>query len=100
MDAPSPHMLRALRQAQLYGHLVARNDRLYHPGGSHQLCSVQSAHEMVRSGWLILRDGRYEITPEGHQALERAWIAIRRTRLARIGKAERGAPDLLDANRR
>ena len=25
---------------------------------------VQAAEEMVRSGWLTLRDGRYEITPE------------------------------------
>lgn len=61
-------MLRALRQAQLYGHLVARSDRLYHPGGNHPICGLPTAQEMVRSGWLIVRDGRYEITPEGMTA--------------------------------
>ena len=65
MDKPSPHMLRAIRQAQLYRYLIARSDRLYHPGGSQPVCSLHTAHEMVRFGWLMLRDGRYEITPEG-----------------------------------
>lgn len=70
MDKPSPQMLRALRQAQLYGYLLARNDRLYHPGGSHPICSMPTAQEMVRSGWLTFRDGRFEATPEGRLALE------------------------------
>ena len=70
MDKPSPHMLRALRQAQLYGYLIARNDRLYHPGGSHPVCSVLTAKEMVGSGWLTLQDGRFEISPEGWRVLE------------------------------
>jgi hypothetical protein len=70
MEKPSPHLLRALRQAQLYGHLIARSDRLYHPGGNHPLCSLQWGQEMVRSGWLVVRDGKYEITPEGQRASE------------------------------
>jgi hypothetical protein len=70
MEKPSPGMLKALRQAQLYGHLVVRNDRLYHPGGSHPLCSLQTAREMVRSGWMARRDGEYEITPDGRRVAE------------------------------
>ena len=62
--------IRALRQARLYGYLIDRTDRLYYPGGSHPLCSVQTAQEMVRAGWLVRRDGRYEITPAGLRALE------------------------------
>jgi hypothetical protein len=65
---------RVLRQEQLYGHLVARSDRLYYPGGNHPLCSMFTAREMVRSGWLVVRDGRYEITPDGRQALEAGQI--------------------------
>ena len=56
---------RALRQAQLYGHLVARHGRLYHPGGGEPLCGPQTSKEIVRSGWLRFRSGRYLITPEG-----------------------------------
>jgi hypothetical protein len=62
--------IKALRQAQLCGHLIDRTDRLYYPGGSHPLCSVQTAQEMVRAGWLVRRDGRYEITPAGLRVLE------------------------------
>ena len=62
--------IRALRQAQLYGHLVARTGRVYYPGGSHPVCSVQTALELVRAGWLIRQGDRYEITPEGLRALE------------------------------
>src|SRR5262245_50650812 len=60
----------ALRQAQLCGYLIDRTDRLYYPGGGHPLCSVQTAQEMVRAGWLVRRDGRYEITPAGLRVLE------------------------------
>ncbi|AMA58946.1 hypothetical protein BCCGELA001_23530 [Bradyrhizobium sp. CCGE-LA001] len=63
-------MRRALRQAQLYGHLQVRNDRLYYPGGSNPVCSVQLAREMVRSGLMTKRNGDYEITPEGRLAAE------------------------------
>jgi hypothetical protein len=64
MDKPS--LIRnALRQAQLYGYLVARTDRLYHPGGTRPLCGLQTAHEMVRQELLVIRNGRYEITPKG-----------------------------------
>jgi len=31
---------------------------------------LQTGLEMVRSGWLIVRDGRYEITPDGLHALD------------------------------
>jgi hypothetical protein len=61
--------LRTLRQAQLYGHLVARRGRLFHPLGDNSLCDVQTSKEIVRSGWLKYRDGKYVITPEGLRAL-------------------------------
>ena len=70
MEKPSPAMQRALRQAQLYRYLVVGNDRLYHPGGNQPVCSLQTGLEMVSSGWLIVRDGRYEITPDGLHALD------------------------------
>lgn len=70
MENPSLVKRKALRQAQLYGYLIARTDRLYHPGGNHPICSVYTAQEMVRSGWLSLRHGRYEITPDGRHVLE------------------------------
>jgi hypothetical protein len=63
-------MRRALRQAQLYGYLVTRTDRLYHPGGSQPLCALQTAREMVRAGWLVVRNDKYEITPDGLRAVE------------------------------
>jgi hypothetical protein len=62
--------IRALRQARLYGYLINRTGRLYYPGGSHPVCSVRTAQEMVRAGWLVDRDGRYEIAPEGLRVLE------------------------------
>ena len=62
--------IRALRHAQLYGYLINRTGRLYYPGGSHPVCSEQTAHEMVIAGWLVRRVGRYEITPVGLQVLE------------------------------
>ena len=57
MEKPSPAMHRALRQAQFHRYLVVRNDRLYHPGGNQPVCSLQTGLEMVRSGWLMVRDG-------------------------------------------
>jgi hypothetical protein len=56
---------RALRQARLYGHLVAQHERLYHPGGGEPLCGPRISKEIVRSGWLRFRRGKYLITPEG-----------------------------------
>ena len=70
MEKPSPAMHRAMRQAQFYRYLVERNDRFYYPGGNQPVCSLQSGLEMVRSGWLIVRDGRYEITPDGLHTLD------------------------------
>jgi hypothetical protein len=60
---------RALLQAQLYGHLVARHGRLCHPGGGEPLCGPQTSKEIVRSGWLRFRRGKYVITPEGLRVL-------------------------------
>jgi DNA-directed RNA polymerase subunit RPC12/RpoP len=68
MEKPLSGPLRALRQAKLYGHLVARGNRLYHPGGNEPVCSLQMAQGMLRSGWLIFQDGKYKITTEGQQA--------------------------------
>lgn len=55
MDVPSPAMRRVLRQARLYGHLQARDGRLFHP--------------VVRAGWMKREADRYEITPEGASVL-------------------------------
>ena len=63
---------KALRQAHLYGYLIARHGRLHHPGGNRPLCGVQLSKELVRSGCLRLRSGKYELTPEG---LRRADVA-------------------------
>lgn len=69
MDKPSPKMCRVLRQAHLYGYLLARFSGVSHPGGDHAICGAQTAKEMLRSGWLTLRDdGRYEITRNGRLA--------------------------------
>lgn len=62
-------MRRVLRQARLYGHLQARNGRLFHPGGNKPLCRVEMAEAMVRAGWMKPEADRYEITPEGASAL-------------------------------
>ena len=70
MDKLSPGMRRALRQAELYGYLTARTDRLYYPGGNEPVCTIYNAREMVRSGWLMIRNGRSEITRDGRLATE------------------------------
>jgi hypothetical protein len=62
--------INVLRQAQQYGYLINRTGRLYYPGGSRPVCSVQTALEMVRAGWLVRRDGRFEVTPDGSRVLE------------------------------
>jgi hypothetical protein len=68
MEKPSPQMRRALRQAHLYGYLIARCSGLSHPGSNQLTCGARTAKEMVRSGWLELRgDGRYEITSNGRR---------------------------------
>jgi hypothetical protein len=68
LDGPKA-TLRALRQAQLYGYLIARHGRLYHPGGGRPICGVQLSKQIVRSGWLRFRSGKYELTPEGLRVL-------------------------------
>jgi hypothetical protein len=62
--------IRALRQARLYGYLVTRTGRVYYPGGSRPICSLQTALDMTRAGWLVRRADRFEITPEGLRVLE------------------------------
>ncbi len=68
MENLSPGVRRALRQAQLYGHLVEREGKLYHPGGGQPVCGTQIAQALVRQGWVTRRDDRYEITPDGIRA--------------------------------
>jgi hypothetical protein len=65
METFSPGMRRALRQAQLYGYLVERAGKLYHPGGNQPVCGMQIADALVRQGWVNRRADRYEITPDG-----------------------------------
>ena len=69
MDEPTPPGIRrVLRQACLYGYLMERNGSLYHPGGSHPVCSEAFGLSIVRLGWLKPNFSRYEITPEGKRA--------------------------------
>jgi hypothetical protein len=60
---------KVLRQAQLYGYLIARHGRLHYPGGNYPLCDVQASKDIVRAGCLRFRSGKYEITPEGLRVL-------------------------------
>jgi hypothetical protein len=64
-----PVAQKALRRAQLHGYLIARHGRLCHPGGNNPICGVQTSKDIVRSGWLRLRGGKYELTPEGLRML-------------------------------
>lgn len=58
-------MLKPLRLALLYGHLLARGSKLYHPGSAHPVCSVALAEQMIRAG-LLVRNGQFlELTAEG-----------------------------------
>lgn len=69
MDNLSPGMRRALRQAQLYGYLVEREGKLFHPGGNHPVCGMQIAQALARHGWLAHQADRYQITPDGARAV-------------------------------
>jgi hypothetical protein len=70
MQTTAPHVVqKTLRQAQLYGYLIARSDRLYHPGGNKPVCSLHIAKQMVGSGLLRVQADKFEITPEGSKAL-------------------------------
>ena len=67
----SPGMRKPLRQARLYGYLVEREGKLYHPGGgSNPVCGKSFARRMVDNGWLVGKGDRYEITSEGMKAEE------------------------------
>ncbi|MDA9543437.1 hypothetical protein GPL17_26055 [Bradyrhizobium yuanmingense] len=61
----SPGMIKPLRLALLYGHLIARGARLYHPGGSHPVCSLSLAKQMVAAGLLHANGESFELTQEG-----------------------------------
>jgi hypothetical protein len=67
---PSSHLLRALRQAQLYGYLIARDDGLFYPRGNRALCRLHHARGMVRAGWLVTHGGRYKLISDGRRAAE------------------------------
>jgi hypothetical protein len=58
-------MVKPLRFALLYGHLIARGARLYHPGGSHPVCSLSFAKQMVEAGLLCRTGETFELTQEG-----------------------------------
>lgn len=65
MPNVSPGMVRPLRLALLYGHLIARGAQLYHPGGSHPVCSLALARQMVEAGLLRANGESFELTQEG-----------------------------------
>ena len=77
METPSLAICQALRKAELYGYLVARTDRLYYPGDTRPVCSLYTAQDMVRAGWLMVRGERYEITPQGRRAAEATQSALK-----------------------
>lgn len=60
-------MLKPLRLALLYGYLIAHGTRLYHPGGTHPVCSLAFAQQMIEAGLLLQTDQRFELTPEGRR---------------------------------
>ena len=60
-------MIKPLRLALLYGHLTARGAALYHPGGSHPVCSLSLAKQMVEAGLLWRNGESFELTPEGRR---------------------------------
>jgi hypothetical protein len=65
-----PGMIKPLRLARVYGYLVQRGDGVYHPGGSHPVCSTSLARRMVEGGWLKNYGERYEPTDQGLRAAE------------------------------
>jgi len=69
--------------------LVARRGRLFHPGGDGPLCDVQTSKEIVRSGWLKYRDGKYVITPEGLRVLATEGRAVEATGAANDGSVHK-----------
>jgi hypothetical protein len=54
-----------MRQAQLYGYLVARTDRLYHPRQRPPRLWPADRAGDGPPGMAVIRNGGYEITPEG-----------------------------------
>lgn len=63
-------MLKPLRLARIYGFLVERGGRVYHPGGCQPICWTTSARKMVEGGWLVKHGERYEPTERGLRAAE------------------------------
>jgi len=60
-------MVKPLRLALLYGHLILRGPRLYHPGGSRPVCSLSLAKQMVEAGFLRTIGDTFELTQEGRR---------------------------------
>lgn len=65
MPEVSPGMLRPLRLTLLYGVLVARGSKLYHPGSAHPVCSMSLAKQMIEAGLLVRSGQRFELSEEG-----------------------------------
>jgi hypothetical protein len=65
-------MQKALRQAELYGRLITRGDRLYNLGGN--------PLDMARSRWLMFK-GNHQTMTEGRQRakeISKRWCRERR----------------------
>jgi hypothetical protein len=58
-------MLKPLRLALLYGHLVVRGAHVYHPGGARPVCTLSFAREMLKFGLLVKNGSRFELTERG-----------------------------------
>lgn len=65
-------MLRALRQAHLYGRLIERDGSLYVPGdGKSAVCRLEFAARMVTRGWLAADGKDYRLTEAGKRFIAR-----------------------------
>lgn len=60
-----PGMIRPLRLTLLYGHLIPRGRHVFHPGGSHPVCSFALVEKMVVAGLLTRNGERLVLTEEG-----------------------------------
>lgn len=70
MNQPTPGMVKPIRHVQLYGYLVERNRKLFHPRGTQPLCGAEMASQMIEAGWLVKTGDRYVLTPEAQR-----WLA-------------------------
>jgi hypothetical protein len=65
---------------------IARCGMLFYPGSSQPLCRAKLAKQMVRSGWLILRGGKYERRQKDSEPPNpnSIWRTVARNRLAPV----------------